>query len=294
VTKGQDSIQTTLPSQKETLSTRMAQLADNQEQMRSSLDTVTATTGQTGLDLLGLTKRQDTIQTTVQGQNETLGARIAQLADNQQQMQSSLDTVTATTGQASLDALALNNNQSRLGQAVQAGRQEMADKLADLAQDQQKWSERLDAAGARVATIGESVAAFEERITKLQDLLQVSIQSTAAVLDTTSQQRLQFEAKVSQDLQAVIASLAQLRQTQTSLQEQIAQVQKNTEGQADTLRSVIQQMKTAPNANDRPRDEIPDLEDVIGAAEPKPAPAEVQVSHAAQVPPAPPVPQAAE
>jgi hypothetical protein len=294
MTARQDTIRAALHSHGETLGARMVQLTNGQQQMQSSLDTVTATTGQTGLDILGLTNRQEAVQATLQSQNETLGVRMAQLVDNQQEIRSSLDTVTATTGQASLDTLALNDGQSRLGQAVQAGRQETADKLAGMTQDQQKWSERLDAAQAKVTTVGESVAALEQRVAKLQDLLQVSLQSTAAILDATSQQRLQFEAKVSQDLQAVIASLVQLRQTQTSLQEQIAQVQKSTEGQADSLRSVIQQMKTSPNAQDRARDETPDVEDVVGAAPAQPAPAEVQVSQAVQVPPAPPVPQAAE
>jgi uncharacterized phage infection (PIP) family protein YhgE len=272
----------------------MAQLADNQQQVQTSLDTVTATTGQASLDLLGVATRQDAIQAILQSNNETLGARMAQLADNQQQVQSSLDTVTATTGQASLDTITLNNGQGRLGQAVQAGRQEMADKLADMAQGQQKWSERLDAAQAKVVTIGDSVAALEQRIAKLQELLQTSIQGTTALLGTTSQQRLQFEAKVSQDMQAVIDSLAQVRQTQTSLQEQITQVQKSTQGQADSLRSVIEQMKPSPNANDRVRDEAPSVEDAAGASQAEPAPAEVKISNAADVPLAPELPQAAE
>jgi chromosome segregation ATPase len=294
MTKWHDAIRAALQNQNETLGSQMTQLASNQQQMQSSLDTVTATAGQTGLDILGVTKRQDAIQTTLQSQNETWGARMAQLTDNQQQMQNSLDTVTATTGQASLDTISLNNGQDRLGQAVQAGRQEMADKLADVAQGQQKWSERLDAAQAKVVTLGDSVTTLEQRIARLQELLQASIQSTTAALGTTSQQRLQFEAKVSQDMQAVIDSLAQLRQTQTSLQEQIAQVQKSTQGQADSLRSVIQQMKRSPNANDRTGDAVPDVEDTIGASQAKPAPADVQVSHAAEVSPAPEAPQAAE
>ncbi len=294
MTTRQDTIQAALQSQKETLGTQVARLADGQQQMQNSVDTVTATTSQASLDILGVTTRQNALQATLQSQKETLGAQMVQLADNQQQMQSSLDTVTATTGQASLDALNLNNSQGRLGQAIQAGRQEMADRLADMAQGQQKWSERLDAAQAKAVTIGDSVAALEQRIAKLQELLQASIQGTTAILGTTSQQRLQFEAKVSQDMQAVIDSLGQLRQTQTSLQEQIAQVQKSTQGQADSLRSVIQQMKTPSNANDRVRDDVPDVEDTVGASQAKPAPAEVKISNAAEVPPAPEVPQAAE
>jgi chromosome segregation ATPase len=294
MTQRQDAIQATLQSHNETLGARIAQLADGQQQMQNGLDTVTATTGQASLDILAVTQRQDAIQAALQSHNEAVDARMTQLADSQQQMQNGLDTVTATTGQASLDALALSDSQSRLGQAVQAGRQEMADKLADMAQGQQKWSERVDAAQAKVATLDDSVAALEQRIAKLQELLQASIQGTTAIVDAASQQRLQFETRVSQDMQAMIDSLAQLRQTQVSLQDQITQVQKSTQGQADSLRSVIQQMKASPNANNRVRDEAPEVEDIVGASKAKPAPAEIQISHAAEVTPAPAVPQAAE
>ena len=294
MTVGQDALHQTLKAHGDRADQQATNLASVQEEMRTNLDTLTATAGQTALDIIAVTTRQDAIRAALQSHNESLGTQMAQLVDNQQQMQSGLDTVTATTGQASLDTLTLNNGQGRLGQAVQAGRQEMADRLAEMAQGQQKWSERLDAAQAKVATIGDSVAALEQRIARLHDLLQASSQGTTAVLGATSQQRLQFETKVSQDMQAVIDSLAQLRQTQTSLQEQITQVQKSTQGQSDSLRSVIERMKTSPNANDRVRDEVPDVEDTVGASEAQPAPAEVKISNAAEVPPAPEVPQAAE
>ncbi len=294
MTAGQNALHQTLKTHSDKADQQAASLANVQEEIRTNLDTLTATAGQTALDILAVTTRQDAIQAALKSHNETTGAQMTQLADNQQQIQNSLDTVTATAGQTSLDAITLNNSQGRLGQAVQAGRQEMADRLADMTQGQQKWSERLDAAQAKVATIGDSVAALEQRITKLQELLQASIQGTTALVGTTSQQRLQFEAKVSQDMQAVIDSLAQLRQTQTSLQEQITQVQKSTQGQADSLRSVIEQMKTSPNATNRVRDQAPDVEDTVGASQVKPAPVAVKISDAAQVPPTPEVPQAAE
>jgi uncharacterized phage infection (PIP) family protein YhgE len=289
----QDAIQATLQSRNDALSAQMAHLADGQQQMQGSLDTLTATAGQTGLDVIAMTARQDAIRAALQSHDEASGTQMAQLADNQQQMQNGLDTVTATTGQASLDALALNHSQGQLGQAVHAGRQEMANTLAAMAQGQQSWSDRLDAAQAKVATIADSIAALERQIANLQGVLQTGMQGTATILGATGQQRLQFEAKVSQDMQAVIDSLGQLRQTQASLQEQITQVQKSTQGQADSIRSVIEQMKTSPNAN-RVQDQIQDVKDRVGTSESKQPAAEVRISNAAEVPQAPETPEATE
>jgi chromosome segregation ATPase len=251
------------------LSARTDKIADTQQQAQGSLNTLTATAGQTALDVIAMTARQDAIRTALQSHDEVSSTQRAKLADQQKQMQSGLDTVTTMVGQASLDTLALNNSHGQLGQAVQAGRQETAATLTALAQDQQNWSNRLDAAQAKIATISGSIAGLEQQIAKLQEALQASFQNTTVLLGTSGQQRQQFETKVSQDMRAVIDSLAQLRQTQTSLQEQITQVQKSTQGQADSIRSTPEQMKPAPNATER-------------VSQPAPAPAEIKISAAAK------------
>ena len=294
VAAGQTTLSDTLNRQGQALSSQMAKVTDGQQQMQSSLNTLTATAGQTALDVLAMTARQEAVRAALQSHDETSGTRMAKLADTQQQMQSSLDTVTAITGQASLDTLALSNRQGELGQAVQAGRQEMAGKLAVMAQDQQNWSSRLDAAQAKVGTIAGSIAALEQQITKLQEALQAGLQGTTATLGATSQQRQQFEAKVGQDIQAVIDSLAQLRQTQTSLHEQLTQVQKSTQGQADSIRSVIEQIKTTPNTDGRVTERVTNVQDRVGASEPKQPPAEFGISAAAERPQAPIVAESAK
>ncbi|MCX5645606.1 MAG: hypothetical protein NTZ17_13170 [Phycisphaerae bacterium] len=294
VAAGQNSLGETLNRQGQAVSGQVAKIANGQQQMQSSLDALTATTGQTALDVLAITARQDAVRTALQSHDEASHTQIAKLANDQQQMQGSLDTVTAITGQASLDALAMNDNQGQLGQAVQAGRQEMAGRLTVLAQEQQNWSGRLDAAQAKVATIAQSLAALEQQIAKLQEAVQTGLQGTTTALGATSQQRQQFEVKVSRDIQAVIDSLAGLRQTQTSLQEQITQVQKCTQGQADSIRSVIDQMKATPTVNNRATEQAPAMENLTGASEPKQSGAEFRISAAAEKPPVATMPEAAK
>jgi len=294
VAAGQSSLNDTLNRNGQAASGQIARIADGQQQMQSSLDTLTATTGQTALDVIAMTARQNAIQAALQSHDEASGAQMAKLMDNQQQIQSSLDTVTATTGQASLDTLAMNNSQGQLGQAVFAGRQEMTAKLTALAQDQQNWSNRLDAAQAKVASVADSIAALEQQITRLQAALQTGIQGATAILGTTTQQRQQFETKVSQDIQAVMDSLTQLRQTQTLLQEQITQVQRSTQGQAESIRSAIEQMKTPPSAASRMREAAPAQDNALESPKTEPAPAEIKISSAVETPQAPAVSESAE
>lgn len=276
------------------LGTRTDKVVNGQQQVQSGLDTLTATTSQTALDVLAMAAQQEAVRTALQSHAEASRTQMTKLADNQQQMLGSQDTVTAITGQASLDTLAMSNNQGQLAQAVQASRQEMAGRLTVLAREQQNWSGRLDAAQAKVATIAQSIAALEQQIAKLQEAMQAGLQGTTTALGATRQQRQQFETKVSQDIQAVIDSLAGLRQTQTSLQEQITQVQKCTQGQADSIRTVIDRMKATPAVNNRAAEQTPEVENPVEASEPKQPPAEFRISAAAEKPQAPAMAEAAK
>jgi len=282
VAERQEALKAAVQTQYETSATHLAALANQQEQMHSDLDTLTATAGQTALDVIAMTTRQEAIQAAVQGQGAALDARTAALANGQQQIQSDLEVVTATTGQASLDTLALGKSQGQLAQAVQAGRQETAGLLTALSQGQQNGAARLEAAQAQVATVTASIAALERQVASLQGLLQAGLQGTATLLGTTDQQRQQFETRVGHDLQAVIDSLAQLRQTQASLQDQIAQVQKSTQGQADNLRSVIEQIKATSNAGGRAPEPLPEVNDFTEESESRQPPADIRVGAAGE------------
>jgi chromosome segregation ATPase len=294
MTTRQEAMQSALRDHSETWGAQMARLANGQQQVQNSLDTLTATAGQTALDVMAVTTGQEAIRTTLQSHDQVSATQVAKLAANQQQIQNSVDIVTATTGQASLDAIALGNRQEQLGQAVRAGQQETADRLAAITQSQQGWSDRLDAAQAKITTMTGDLAALERQIGTLQTALRAGLQDTTTLLGATDEQRLQFETKVSQDVQAVIEALGQLRQMQASLQEQIIEVHKSTLGQADSLRSVLEQIRATPNVTDGIRPQVPPTENQAGvSAAPRPA-AEVRVSSAVQKPQVPEAPRPPE
>lgn len=242
----QDTLHRTIQSHSESTDTRMAKLADNQQQMRNGIEVLTATAGQTALDVIGVSGRQDGLQQAIRSHGESADTCMTKLAENQQKIQSSLDTVTATTGQTTRDIVALSDVQARSEQAAQTSRVELADKLTAMAQDQQSWLQRFDAAQARIQAMADGIATLDQQLAKLQGSLQEGLQNTTTLLDANGRQRQQFEVKVAQDVQAMIDAITQLRQTQALLQEQMSQVQKNTQSQADTLKATIEQIKQPP------------------------------------------------
>ncbi len=225
------------------LDSRMTTAGESQQRMQGSLDALTTLAGQTVADVAAANNRQDAIAKAIQSHDESTAGRITQLGDNQQKTQSGLDAVATTLGQTARDIAALNENQARSEQTAQAGREQVAASLAEIARNQQGWIERFNAAQARVQAMADSIATLDQQLGKLQGTLQTGVQSTATLLDANGQQRQQFEAKIVQDVQAMIEAIAQLRQTQAQLQEQMGQVHKSTQTQAETLKSAIDQIK---------------------------------------------------
>jgi hypothetical protein len=225
---------------------RMTDLAAGQDQVQSTLDTVTATAGQTALDIINMAADLGALRQNLQSHNDSIAGRIADVADNQQQAQSSLDTVVATASQTALDVIALNDGQTRIAQAARVDRQELVARLTGMVESQQQWAQRLDAAQANVQTVTASIAALEQHVTKLQGALQPSLDGLATQLGTGGQSRAQFEVKVNQDIQAMVDAISELRQDQASLVDQMQQIQKRTQSQTKDIITAIQQLRQPP------------------------------------------------
>lgn len=246
MTSRQDALRQQLQDHGKAVDGRMAGLAGSQEQINSSLDVVTATSGQTAIDVINMAAGQDTLTQSLRNQNETVRSQIANLARSQQQTQSDLDVVVATAGQTALDTISLHEGQASLAQAVQADRQALAGKLAEIVQSQQQWAQRFDAAQANVQTISANLTALEQHLTKLQGTLQPSLDGLASQLGADGQSRTQFETQVNHDIQAVVEAIAQLRQDQVSLTNQMQQIQAGTQTQTRDIITAIQQLRVPP------------------------------------------------
>jgi DNA repair exonuclease SbcCD ATPase subunit len=147
-----------------------------------------------------------------------------------------------------LDVITLDENQGRIEETVQANRQELAAKLTEIAQGQQQWLARFDAAEAKVETMTAGITALEQRVANLQGTLQASLNDLGTLLDTESQQRVQFQDSVRQDMQGVADSVAQLREIQAGLAEHIQRVQDSTASQSSEILSALEQLQEKTDA----------------------------------------------
>lgn len=196
------------------VSDQITHVADSQQQVRHGLDTVTVTTGQTAIDVIRVAAEQNALHEGLRSHDETVARQVASMTETQ----------------------------AGLEQTVQANGRELTARLADIARGQQQWGRQFDAAQANVETMTAGISALEQRVTTLQGTLQANLENLTTSLDAGSGERLQFEANVNQDMQAMIDALSQLREIQTSLREQIRQIQTRTQTQAEDILSAIEQL----------------------------------------------------
>ena len=223
--------------------TSLTEVAQRQGQMQNGLDTVTATTTQVALDVITLSENQTRQGQTMQANQQEMASTLSTVAQNQQQTQASLETISTTTGQVAKDVVTLEDSQAKLQEAVAANRQELATKLAEIAQGQQLWLARFDAAQAQVETMTAGITALEQRVSKLQGTLQTSLDDITTLLDAESQQRVQFEESVRQDMQGVADTISQLRQVQAGLAEHIQRMQDSSQSQTGDILTALEQLE---------------------------------------------------
>jgi len=247
VSSTQKELQNSLKHHDQSVAEQMAGVVKGQQQIHTGLDTATATAGQTALDVIAVASKQQTLERSLQSHNEAVANQLSGLDNMQESMQAGLDTVTATTGQVALDLIAVGQEQAKLAKAAQADRQQVTARLAELAQDRQQWSQRLDTAQTGMETMADSILALEQRLASLQGTMHESMDGVATLLDADGNHRLQFETQLRQELQSMMESVARLRETQTSLQTQMQQIQNTTQGQTDDILSAIEQLQRKPS-----------------------------------------------
>ena len=225
------------------LAAKLDGIAADQGQLQTGLDSLTTTTTQVALDVLTMDEKQGKRGEVTTANQQQLASQLSALAADQKQLESGLDTITATTSQVALDVIALDSGQAKLSEAVQANRQELVTKLAELAEGQKLWLARFDATEAKVATMTAGIASLEQRVSKMQGTLQQSLADIGTLLDADSQQRVQFQDSVRQDMRSVSDSISQLREIQSGLAEHIQRVQDSTQNQTGDILSALEELQ---------------------------------------------------
>ena len=180
---------------------------------------------------------------------EDLTEQISQFLESQQ---SGIDELKAMTGETASNLLLIDGKQAKLEQVFETHREKLVSALNAIAQGQQEWLKRLDMAREKTNAVVEGFRALEQRITQLQDNSQTDTQELAELLSTQGQLRMEFEAKISQGLQTITESIADIVGARASLQDQLEEVEKEVRPHTEDIAWAIEKLKQQSAATDDP------------------------------------------
>ena len=178
VAAAQNSFRQMQQSHNEAIDVRTAELADGQRSLRTQMDTLTATAGQTALSVLTLNNGQATFQQTmqagmnglneragqiaeqqtalhqsVQAGNETLAARTTAIAESQQSLQTDVARTAKVVDRAYADLTAVAIAQETLQTTVAGRSDEINSHMARIEDNQKMHGDSLD---VLTATAGQT------------------------------------------------------------------------------------------------------------------------------------------
>ncbi len=217
----QEAVQQALQSHNEATTRQIAGLADGQTQLKSGLDAVTATTGQTARDVIAMASQQDALRQTLQNHNQSVDGRMAAIVDGQEQMQGSLDAVVATSGQTAIDVINVAAGQDTLAQNLQGHNTAIGGRIADLENNQQQTQNGLDAVVATSGQTALDVIGLNEGQARLTQAVQTDRRELVAMLTELVQSQQQWAQQLNAaqaNVQTVTTSIAALEQQLTKLQ----------------------------------------------------------------------------
>jgi hypothetical protein len=224
---------------------RLDATAQGQQQIQDGLDTVTATTTQTALDVLSVNDTQNRQLELAQANQQQLVGRLDATAQGQQQIQDGLDTVTATTTQTALDVLVANEAQTAQARAMDANQQQLIARLNAATQDRQRTLEGLDTITATTTQTALDILAASEIQAEQAETMAANQQQLVARLDTTAQNQQQIKGAVD----TITATT-----TQTALD--VLTVSDNQAGQAQAMASNQQQLVARLDATTQGQQQI--------------------------------------
>jgi chromosome segregation ATPase len=239
----QTALQQTMHNHSEDTHRQTSGLVASQETLQGHLDRLMGTTVQVALDVFALDNRQSSLSDTLARHGETISSQVTELSQTQQRMQSGLDVVTATAGQIAHDVTTLGGNQARLAQAVAADRDTLAEKLTEIVQGQNHWLTRFDDTQTQMQSMTASLIAVEQQVAHLQGTFRSDLQGITTELTDGTQHRAQLEQTVNQNVQALAEQIAQLREMQSSVQQQMQQLQNGTQSQNREILLALEQLQ---------------------------------------------------
>jgi len=242
-------LQSLVEANAQQISAVVSRIEQNQIDLQAALENVRNTTQKLASDITVATSEHTKLQKNVLDDNKQMTGRMAMM---EQKLQTGIEDVQSGTMKVADDIATVVETQLKLEEAVQSDRQQMSGRIAVIEQNQTKRQSEIGSLRSSIQKVAAGVSAFEENLSKLQELLKNDTRDLAGIIEAIGQGQFEFEQKIQKDVRTLADSIDAVEQNQDKLQKQIEEVQSNTQAMIDKIMTALKKLEVLPAASAKP------------------------------------------
>ena len=178
----------------------------------------------------------------IEQNQEDLLAGMEAVQNDARKVAADLTSVTDDQARLYAGITAVSDEQARLYQTVQSNSQQLVDASTAIEQNRQEWQTTIGGLQENIQQVANNMNTLSSDLLKLQDILQGNIRELVSAMDASHVGQLEFQEKTRAGLQSLDASLSSITESQSALQSQIDDVQRSTETLSREIPAVIEQL----------------------------------------------------
>ncbi|MHC4324199.1 MAG: hypothetical protein ACYSUX_07990 [Planctomycetota bacterium] len=224
-----------------------ARIERNQQQLSAGLEEVRNDIRNAAANTVAVSTEQAKLQKTVQNNNRQTTTKIAQLEQNQNDLQTGIEEVRDNARNVAVDMAAditaVKDEQASLSETVQNNSRQFTNNVAVIEQNQQQWQGKIEELQENIQQVAAEISTLGNDVLKLQEVLQSNIRELVGVMELSGNEHLKFQEKIKQDLLAVDSSISAVKQSNEQLQDRIREVESSAAAMSSELPAAIEQLR---------------------------------------------------
>ncbi|MHC4740395.1 MAG: hypothetical protein ACYS8Z_00630 [Planctomycetota bacterium] len=204
-------------------------------------------------DIAALQSSHTKLQEKAKKDDQDLTKKITAVEIDQDRLQTEIENAQAGVARVAASLNAVADAHAKLEEVAKIDGERTATRISQIDQEQIAQQNEIQSMGSNVRKIVADIAALEENLGKLQEVLQNDAQNLADVVDIIRQRQTGFEGKIAKDFRELADFVRTIEQNQAKLAEQASSIQKSTQTMISDMSAAMDGLKTRTSSSEPPK-----------------------------------------
>lgn len=225
----------------------------NQQELSAGLDEVRIEIRNVVANAAEVSKKQAKLLEEIQKGNRQTANQVAQLEQNQNELQTGIEDVKDNTRNVASDMAAditnIKDEQARLYETMQSNDQKFTNDVAVIEQNHQQWQGKVEELQQNFQEVTTRLSTLGDDLLKLQGILQDNVREMTNMMELSGKEQTKYQETIRNNLLVLDKSISAIKQNQQQLQSQIVAVRNSAEIMSNELPAAIEQLREEMEQN---------------------------------------------